>query len=100
MHTSLMLILYRKFNEDPFIVFIKDPKRFYDTIRNFLGEATDLLVKRIAEYMIRNYNMGIPIDDLINRLNAVLRLDEMQRREKFGELIEFVIDKVLSSTTK
>ena len=58
-YSSLMFLLYRKFDEDPLITLIKNPKKFYKETKSILGTSLDIVIRYAAKFLVNNYKIKI-----------------------------------------
>ena len=101
---SLLILLYRKFSEDPLIAFVRDPKRFISVLDKILGEdsATQLMMYML-EYICKTYpnvcNMlGIQNYRVMVKkiLGAARKRSKSEVVRRFRDGIERIIDVFMS----
>jgi len=95
MYSSLMLLLYRKFNMDPLIIFVKDPKKFYKELKNIVGDSAIFLVRYVSRYLVEEYGLRTSPDEIADWFFKIISLDELDAVKKFRDLIEVVIDDLI-----
>ncbi|MHA1617522.1 MAG: hypothetical protein ACTSX9_09475 [Candidatus Njordarchaeales archaeon] len=99
--TSLELVLFKQFGEDPLLVLFKTPKKFLNTLVKFLGEeaAYQFLVSILRE-ITTMYGIQIDSEKEAKILLHEIRFKEIEKaRELFRTLIERIIDKMLAQVS-
>lgn len=99
-YSSLFLILYKRFNEDPLIKLVRNPKEFTIELDKFLGEeSTNHFFFEMFRYFCETYpNICEEIDiadvrpALKRLLNTVRKKSKKQATEVFWSVLEQIID--------
>jgi len=101
---SLIIILYRRFNEDPLNVLIRDPGEFIKTLDDILGEReTELFFTYAFSSFFKQYSeiartLGTTANELAKKIVTVARHKEEKASQFFRDLMEKIIDLILDKS--
>ncbi|MHA1589104.1 MAG: hypothetical protein ACTSVA_00680 [Candidatus Njordarchaeales archaeon] len=95
--TSLELVLFRRFGEDPLLVLLKSPRKFLDVLVELLGEdAAVQFILSILREISKNYNVSLDTNGIARKAIMETRFEDPENvRLKLRSLVERIVDQIL-----